>query len=377
MKNETIKISKELFNKALNNSLTPEEDNLFNLWLKDNHKHWDYFKKAVQYNKLDNEKDYDYAKPFNEFKKRIHKKRTINWFIAVASVILVLGILSIFVVDIDTNNNFKSLKYSDKIFKDNGIITLELSSGEKINIEKKESIKEIGGNLISVKNNELSYKNISDNLAIEKYNTVYVPRGNDCKLILSDGTKVWLNAESTIKYPIQFLGANRKVYITGEAYFEVAHNKKKPFVVYAENNKIKVLGTKFNINTYKKDIIYTTLIEGKVEVSQNNIAKILKPKQQIHFNKNKAIVNFINVENIIDWKSGFFNFEENRLEDIMDELSRWYDLKVFYFNNEIKNLKFTGYLNRNKELNSLLNLFEMTRSVKFYISDNTILLKPY
>ncbi|MEQ1797509.1 MAG: FecR domain-containing protein [Lacibacter sp.] len=214
------------------------------------------------------------------------------------------------------------------------------------------------------------------------FNTISTPRGGQYQVTLSDGTKVWLNAASSIRFPVVFTGKERKVEITGEAYFEVAKNKTMPFKVKASSSEIEVLGTHFNVNSYDDETtIKTTLLEGSVKISvpalgNNQTAKFLKPSQQAGINKAGRInvTSDADTEEAIAWKNGLFIFNSTDVKSIMRQISRWYDVDVEYRGNV--NLHFTGQLTRNENVASVFEKIALTEEVHFKIDGKKIIVSP-
>jgi hypothetical protein len=266
---------------------------------------------------------------------------------------------------------------------------LYLSDGRIIDLEnQKESfIKEKDGAVIKKDSSSLNYQFPLETETPEKIieNVVVTPVGGEYQLTLSDGTKVWLNALSEIRYPIKFSGDTRKVKVSGEVYFEVAKNRKTPFVVDVNNVEIKVLGTQFNVKAYPNDdSIETTLIEGAVRLKatglSGNVTSVdLAPGFQASFNRSSKNMNTrkVHVENYIAWKDGKFIFQSEKLSNIMRKLERWYDVKVFFENQNLKDLLFSARMNRYGNINDLLTKFEQTTNVKFEIKNNIILIKEH
>lgn len=211
------------------------------------------------------------------------------------------------------------------------------------------------------------------------FNTISTPRGGQYQVTLSDGTKVWLNAASSIRFPVVFTGKERKVEITGEAYFEVAKNRNMPFKVKASSSEVEVLGTHFNVNSYDDEAsIKTTLLEGSVKVSagNNQTTKFLKPGQQAGINKAGRIdvVSGADTEEVVAWKNGLFIFNSTEVKSIMRQISRWYDVDVEYRGNI--NLHFTGQLTRNENVTSVLEKLALTDEVHFKIDGKKIIVSP-
>jgi len=240
-----------------------------------------------------------------------------------------------------------------------------------------------GVEIIKLDNNQLQYKGSS---AIVTYNTLTNPRGSDVvSITLADGTKVWLNADSYITYPTSFNSRERKVILSGEAYFDVAKNKNVPFIVNINNkSEVKVFGTEFNIKAYRDEqAIRTTLIEGSVQVSQNiNNSKehsyMLKPGQQASIsNEGTFVIAEVDANESIAWINGIFNFNDMDLESIMKNLARWYDVDIIFKNDELKNLNFGGIISRRSNISSILKFLAMTGTVNFEVDGNRIVVKDF
>lgn len=197
-------------------------------------------------------------------------------------------------------------------------------------------------------------------------NTLRTPRGGQYKLTLPDGTRVWMNASSSITYPASFTGNKRVVSVTGELYFEVAKNAAQPFIVDVnEESSIEVLGTSFNINAYDNESSSkTTLIEGKVSVRKGDQSNILQPGQQARIGNAITIAPKVDIDQILAWKNGHFNFEDMPLSEIMRQLERWYDIEVRY-EGPIPAIKFHGKMSRGVALSDVIT----------FLSDNDLKLK--
>ncbi|QTE38619.1 DUF4974 domain-containing protein [Mucilaginibacter gossypii] len=219
-----------------------------------------------------------------------------------------------------------------------------------------------------------SRSSASDIAAKPIYNTMTTPRGGQYWVVLPDGSKALLNAASSLTYPTNFGGAERKVELTGEAYFEVAHNPDKPFRVYSKSQIVEVLGTHFNINTYDDEPdIRTTLLEGKVKVTSvvKNQIRVLKPGQQAVLNPYSFNVNDVDVEDATAWKNGTFTFENNDIQQIMRMVSRWYDVDVVY-KGSLPADKFTGFVSRFSNVSEVLRMLQLTHKVKFKMDGKQI-----
>ncbi|WP_205508851.1 FecR family protein [Longitalea arenae] len=189
------------------------------------------------------------------------------------------------------------------------------------------------------------------------YNTVSTAKGQTYPLLLSDNSRIWLNAESSIRFPVSFTGNERKVEVTGEVYFEIAHNAAKPFIATVNGVNIQVLGTKFNVNAYKdEEAIKTTLIEGSVRVINGMQRKQIRPGQQAQVIANEiTVTDDVNVDKITAWQQGYFRFSEDKLSEAMKNVARWYNVEVVY-EGGAANVELTGDINRSSNLSSVVKL---------------------
>lgn len=251
---------------------------------------------------------------------------------------------------------------------------LTLADGKVINVAQVDTLKDQGV-AIEYKNGELSYKKATDTTIIA-YNELEVPRGGECALVLDDGTKVWVNSESRLRYPLSFEGEERSVYLEGEAFFDVA-KADKSFVVRNPFGEVRVLGTVFGLTAFKIDSVsYTTLVRGCVRVSNNasDSLTIYPGEQAIASRDGKMIKREVDVEEYVGWKDGVFIFKERRLEDIVKILERWYDIDVVFQDDELKDFRFTGYLDRYKDMNVFFKALKRTEKVDYKMSDMGIVI---
>ena len=234
-----------------------------------------------------------------------------------------------------------------------------------------------GNSKILKLNGMLSYNTLKNKSSEVLYNTISTPRGGQYELMLSDGSKVWLNAASSLRFPASFVGKERKVELLGEAYFEVAKNAAMPFKVKVHGMEVEVLGTHFNINSYDNEsMIRTTLLEGSVKINKNNSSSLLKPGEQAQMNKagEIKIINNVDVEEAIAWKEGKFQFDKADIHDIMRQLARWYDVDVEYKGTVSSH--FGGTISRDVNLSQVLNMLHLTGEVNFQIQDKKVVVMP-
>jgi ferric-dicitrate binding protein FerR (iron transport regulator) len=238
------------------------------------------------------------------------------------------------------------------------------------------------GKQVLLKNGELAYAGDAGSGEVV-YNNLTTPKGRQFQILLPDGTKVWLNAASSLRYPTAFSGSNREVEVTGEVYFEVAKNAHQPFIIHLNNKtKIQVLGTQFNVNAYSNEAaIRTTLVEGSIKIVSGASAAggpvVLRPGQQAQINNaggDMKVMNNVDVDKVTAWKSGLFNFEDSGLEEVMRQVERWYDIEVVYEKN-IPDIRFGGKLSNDVSLSGLLRSLQESE-VHFRIEGRKLIVLP-
>ena len=331
-------------------------------------------------------------------RSRVHFLRTA-WFRYAAAIICVMATAAYLWFHNNKEqtvaNKYKPASAEDiKPGKEGAILTLADGSQLVLDSLNDGVIADESGSKIVLQNGKMIYDVKSGNNAEVTYNSMSTPKGRQYEFVLPDGTKVWLNAASSIKYPTAFTGKNRQVEVKGEAYFEVARNKMKPFIVNVNQEaQIKVLGTSFNIKAYENETaVQATLIEGMVSVEnlsgdvQRSVNKevVLQPGEQaiVASARSRAIdkklpaisiTRQLHIDKIIAWKKGIFNFEGSTLVEVMKELERWYDIEVVY-DGTPPAIRFVGKLQKDLKLNDLLDI--LTKSnVQFELSGRKLIVK--
>ena len=316
-------------------------------------------------------------------------KQFVKWQAAAAAIFIFFFSVAYFFVHKKQQEQLIAITNKNKIVPGRNKATLTLADGSKIDLDDAKAggiakqaqlsvTKTAAGQLVyTIANTNSTPSETTDKLS---YNTIETPVGGQYQVILSDGTKVWLNAASSLKYPTQFAAGERRVELTGEGYFEVTKNKTKPFNVITGKQKIEVLGTHFNVNAYPdENAITTTLLEGSVKIAaylKNQPAQqstILKPGQQSIFGNTGLAVQNVNVDDVVAWKNGYFSFNED-FDSIMRRLSRWYNIEVVYKIDKDPDLMFGGKISRSKSINSVLNIIETTGNVHFKIEGRRIIV---
>jgi len=311
-----------------------------------------------------------------------------NWWRAAAAVLLlVLGLGALF-----TKNNTKkplAVKVNkapasapQPIKPGTNTATLTLADGSVITLNDAPEgvLAQTGSTAITKANGLLSYTANSNGAAANEnaLNTMHVPRGGQYAVTLSDGTKVWLNSGSSLTYPEVFAGTERKVVLSGEAYFEVSKNEQQPFIVHTNRADVHVLGTHFNINAYNDEgVLKTTLLEGAVRLSAATASILLAPGEQGLITGSRPGIEKkrVNVNQEIAWKAGYFVFRNNTIGDIMRQISRWYDVEITY-RGGLPTGTFGGTYSKGKDLPELLNGLELTGLVHFKIEGRNVIVMP-
>lgn len=252
---------------------------------------------------------------------------------------------------------------------------LELGNGRTIDLEglNDSSLMLDDGLAVMVSNETLDYSEVSPGSHL--VNTIKIPKGGEYTLVLSDGTKIWLNSDSELSFPVKFTGGNRKITLKGEAYLEVARDENAPFLVDVNGIQVEVLGTSFNVKAYDK--VETTLVEGKVSIHANASTNvILKPGDQgiVDTGNNGVSVRQVDTRIYTSWVNGMFMFRSMTLEEIMETFGRWYDVTVSYENESLRRRHFTGNLKRYDEIGFHLEVISLTTNVDFKITGNHIMV---
>ncbi|SHF23683.1 FecR family protein [Pedobacter caeni] len=301
-----------------------------------------------------------------------------------AAILIVFGAGLYFYMD--KNNPTVPVYANDIPSKGKNTATLTLANGEKIELSEVRIGKladQAGIQISKTKDGQLIYEigNKPDAMA-NKWNTLSTAKGETYMVQLPDGTKVWLNNASALKYPATFTNVKkRSVELSGEAYFEVAKDQLHPFVVKTAEQEVEVLGTHFNINSYTdENSTRTTLLEGAVKVSLVNgvLSRVIKPGEEVLNIQQQLKVKPANIKDAVAWKTGYFRFNNENLESIMRQVSRWYDVDVVYEGNrnELASLTFWGIVSKEKNVSEVLKMIERAEKVKFRISGRTITVIP-
>lgn len=318
------------------------------------------------------------------FRKHFNIKLRV-WGAAAAVIALLFGGIWFFnsqrFSSINNQETYISSTANEKV-SSNKKVMLVLGNGAKVTLDsiKNGLISMQGGTSVTKSSNKLTYNDQVQGPV--KYNTVITPRGMDYQITLPDGSRVWLNAASSLRFPTAFRGKERQVELTGEAYFEIQTDKDHPFIVKlpsvssgSERGKIKVLGTRFNIMAYADEpAIHTTLVQGAVQVARGKERVVLKPGQQASMNPSqnpgKIKIKKADIAATLAWKDDLFVFHQTKLKEVLRQLTRWYDIDIVYNGNG--NARLNGMISRKASLSAVLDMLKITSNLKFKREGNTI-----
>ena len=316
-------------------------------------------------------------------KRRMHraKMRHIYYRVA-ASIILLFSLGELYLFHISFREN-RVTPVTEAIRPGGPRAQLILSSGEVVDLtQDREMIREQDGSFVKIKEKKgLVYDmaDVSSNTGEVLYHRILVPRGGEFFVTLMDGTNVWLNADSELRYPVRFAGDSREVWLKGEAYFMVRKDSLRSFVVHSGEYHLQVYGTEFNLNTYKLDKVQVVLVEGSVGFKANEAAeeKSLKPNQLAVTNvfTGACEITDVDVTPYVAWKNQDLVFVNERLESILEKAARWYDVDVSFRNESLKEVRFYGNIRRYAEIEELLLLLEKISEVRFSIEDRTVVVE--
>lgn len=319
--------------------------------------------------------------------KRINKAPKVKMWIlkiAAASVIGFLVLSTYLLFKGDTKKEIAKTQVNNKPYKNDLLpggnkAVLTLADGSTIVLDDVQNgtLTRQGNTKVLKFNGKLAYSLTNEDRNEILYNTITTPRGGQYQVELPDGSEVWLNSASSLYFPTAFFGKERRVEVTGEAYFEIAKNASMPFIVKVNGAEVRVLGTHFNVMGYKDEAaLKITLLEGKVKFVNGSINSILKPGQQSQLAKNGQVkvVSDVDVEEVVAWKNGIFDFEGVDIQSVTRQLSRWYDVEIVY-NKKIDDLFYAKIL-KNTKLTDVLKALELTGKVRFAVEGKKVIVMP-
>lgn len=357
--------------RVLNGIASKKEQREVEMWRKEDSSHERFFKHAASFYASGNHVEEPDSNDVNRAWERFEKKNRLRSFTVrkIARVITLAAMLSGFVWWLGTvlKEDVESTISQDEKYAD---VMLVLSDGSV------HSLNNADETLVDTYVKQLHTKETgtSDTGKEEKLNELIVPSRKTYSFVLPDGSKVMVNTQSRVRFPDEFNGEIRRVYLEGEAFFDVVHNKKQPFVVSVNGTNIKVLGTSFNVRAYQDVEVSTSLVAGKIALTHDGKYVELNPGEECVVNTETETLDVrkADLSSILAWMNGEFQFKGERLEVILEQLAQWYDVKIEYASEELKDRTFYVYMSRNKELDEVLKHISMTGQINYEIKDRTV-----
>lgn len=368
--------------KYLQGKLAEEEKRQLDEWLKDD-RNKKLFSRLVNKQrilvKMERLDEYDWEKSWKVMEKKLHERKKFSWkyWGMVASL---LGIVLLGTWVFMEKNEKKSPVVVMRGVEPGGVFAeLVLPDGKIVELNKDSNNLFLGesGKVLRNENGVLFLTQDSVQLQKVGYSEIRTPRGGEYQVVLPDNSIVWLNADSKLRFPLTFSGKERRVFASGELYFQVAKDSLSPFRIEVEGlYEVEVLGTEFNVRAYSDLPSATTLVDGRVLIRDKGTKVVLKPGEQAVRGKHgEVVVREVDVAPYIAWKQGYFLFEDERLEDILNELARWYDVNVFFENSSVREERFSVDMPRHESFEEVLRLIEQTRSIQIEIEGNNVFVK--
>ena len=353
-----------------------------NVWLEESDSHKALFARIqdekMQYEDIQKILSYDAGGAWQVVQQKAawrRRKRLTRVYRVAVSVVIIFGVAIAFLLREEATTVVPVVKV-EEITPGRSMAKLTVASGDVYHLDSLHQV-DLITSLAENNGKEVVFidRQLEEGASEIKYNKVEIPRGGEYQIVLGDGTRVYLNAQTELRFPESFASSEQRlVYLSGEAYFEVTKNPSKPFVVQCKDYAVKVLGTSFNVNSYEGDeTSKTTLATGKVEIDMDGKQTILNPGQQAIIKNGEVNVKEVDVEVYTTWMFDNFRFQSESIQEIMTKLSRWYAIDVFYMNESVRNYHFTGYLPRYAKIADVLELLSLTTNIKFDVEGKTVI----
>lgn len=373
-----------LLQKYFSGTIMPDEQRLLDSWMKEKEEHKQLFDRLRKDTRFAEEygifREVDTTRAWETFRVKNglgRQRRMTTWIKYAAVIALPLLIAGVWLLFPRGGERSIPVAQNTKIVKREESPVLEVVGGGKVILEKEKDKMIEAGRGVDVQQSSgmLVY---SDSVVSEYVDTnvLRIPKGGEFKLQLADGTRVYLNSATDLRYPVAFTGPERRVYLKGEAYFEVAKDVEHPFIVVTDDVQVRVYGTSFNVNTLGADGVRTVLVEGKVGIRGQDLDReyVLKPNELAFYDRNSRDMKIETVDPDLYtlWRKGIFVFERETLENIMNTLSLWYDMEVFFQSESAKQLHFSGHMKRYEQIEDILHAITDATGVVFTINDRTV-----
>ncbi len=379
-----------LIRRSLTEELTAEERQQLETWLNESSDHRRYYDRITGFSpsegipglsKEQYEEDFTRYVALIRKAKQDRKKKRFIVFARYAALLIVLLAVGIYFWYTGTSAPATSGEALPLAIQGKAQPVLVTEEGTQVVLDKQGGLlQKIADGRITSEGNGIVYNRLAGKTgqAVTGRHTLIIPRGGEYRVKLADGTIVWLNSETEFSYPVSFTDSTREVTLKGEAYFEVAKDA-KPFKVRVDDVIVKVYGTHFNVNGYDRERVQTVLLSGSVGVSslkKPGVESRIKPNEMAEVNMQTGTcdVKAVDAAAYVAWKEGYFSFEQETLEQIMEKLSRWYDVEVVFEDNDIRAQRFSGRVDRNEDFQGVLTLLQRTLLVKFKVEGNKIIV---
>ena len=377
----------DLIARKLDDGLLPMEETELSDWLAEDVKHEEVYAEIKKIRDRTKLLHRDFAPDTEHVLKRIKRERVRQigfryWWKYAALFILPLSVALVLWQGMKNEAEEEHRQFSAVSRPGGERAILKLYNGKTVVLDStmKSSLIAHEANVrIEMDSNHLLRYSSHDSIGmanVNKNNELIIPKGGEYQVVLADGTKVWLNSASRLIYPQSFMGKERRVVLSGEAFFDVTHDAERPFVVETSRMNVKVLGTRFNVNDYDdNEEVSTTLVNGSVEIiSGDQQAFRLVPGEQAYGKENELEKREVNVRLYTSWIDGKFLFNNTELEEIAKQISRWYDVEIFFSSESVKKVRFTGAIVKFKPLEDLVRMIESTSQVRFSVKGRTIVI---
>ena len=377
----------DLIYRILAGEANVEEQEEFEIWLREDDEHRVFFEKierawytgkyAARWKNVEMSAAWKAVEHKRELGQRRYFRR-IGWSVAAAVAVLVVFTWVMFLGGEKSPETVIAQSVIGRPGESKALLVLSSGTKVELNSQIGDTIREEGRSILNERD-YIDYSRQDNDSQVKEvvYNELIVPAGGEYRLVLSDGSVVYMNSESRLKYPVKFIEDKRVVKLEGEAYFDVTHDEQHPFIVHTEQLNVKVLGTGFNVMAYKGDArTEVTLVHGKVDVKSKNISEILTPSRQFVMNNDtrEYEVRSVNVNTYVDWKNGILNFDAMPLEELGEKVARWYGVKFFFSKESLKYLKFSGAFKKYNNIDYILDLIEATTDVSFELKGDVVIV---
>lgn len=374
------RIDWDIIERKLEGGLTPGEEEAFGEWYAEKDEHRAYFRKVERFEREDRfgreVPDERVDESWRRFKARhVAPRRRRLWYLGgAAAACLLAAVVALRFLGGGEASPAVELAGTEAR---GGLPTLTLSSGERVELAEQREIEERSSTITNT-GKELNYSTKADSVTVNTAlrNKLETPIGGEYRIKLEDGTVAYIGAKSSLDFPVVFPEDERVVKVSGEVYFEVRHEEGRPFIVeLSDDTRVEVLGTVFNVRDYAdEDFVETTLISGRVRMTAGGESQVLEPSRQARLDKTTRELSCreVDVNEYVDWKDGRINVRNQRLEDILTRLSKWYDIHVFFLDERAKDVRFYANMNRYHDVEELLDKFEQTGEVRFFMKGNVL-----